>query len=265
MKILITGSRGFIGSHAMSFWHKQGQHEISTYEWDEHLLPRIEGLDWVFHFGAISSTTERDVAKIMRQNYDFSVWLYEECRKYDVNIQWSSSASVYGLGSVFTESAPVDPRSPYAWSKYLFEHYIHRNPTHVRCQGFRYFNVYGANEAHKGTQASPYHQFSIQAQSTGVIKVFEGSENMVRDFVPVDRVLDVQYEFIKKDINENGIWNIGTGKTTSFLDVALIFAEKYNVPVKTIPMPEHLKASYQYYTCADLTKLQNTLNAKKEI
>jgi ADP-L-glycero-D-manno-heptose 6-epimerase len=112
MKILITGSRGFIGSHAVSYWHKIGDHEIYTYEWDERTLPRIEGLDWVFHFGAISSTTERDVAKVMRQNYDFSVWLYEECRKYDVNLQWSSSASVYGLGTNFSESAPVDPRSP---------------------------------------------------------------------------------------------------------------------------------------------------------
>jgi hypothetical protein len=87
MKILITGSRGFIGSHAVSFWQKMDAHDVYTYEWDDRTLPRIEGLDWVFHFGAISSTTERDVAKVMRQNYDFSVWLYEECRKHDVNLQ----------------------------------------------------------------------------------------------------------------------------------------------------------------------------------
>lgn len=260
MKILITGSRGFIGSHAVSFWHKLGGHEIYTYEWEERTLPRIEGLDWVFHFGAISSTTERDVAKVMRQNYDFSVWLYEECRKYDVNIQWSSSASVYGLGQDFRESAPVDPRSPYAWSKYLFEHYIERNPTHVRCQGFRYFNVYGANEQHKGSQASPYHQFSIQAQSTGIIKVFEGSENFCRDFIPVDSVLAVQYQFVDKDIDENGVWNIGTGTTRSFREVAKGIANQYGALIEEIPFPEHLAYSYQRYTCADLTKLKNTLD-----
>ena len=259
MKILITGSRGFIGSHAVSFWHKIGDHEIYTYEWDERLLPRIDGLDWVFHFGAISSTTERDVARVMRQNYDFSVWLYEECRKYDVNLQWSSSASVYGLGTNFSESAPVDPRSPYAWSKYLFEHYIENHPTHVRCQGFRYFNVHGANEQHKGTQASPYYQFAVQAQSTGIIKLFEGSEQFRRDFVPVEHVLGVQYQFINQDINENGIWNVGTGTTRSFKEVAQDIANQYGALIQEIPFPDHLSYSYQRYTCADLTKLQQTL------
>jgi len=259
LKILITGSRGFIGSHAVSFWHKLGRHEIITYEWDEHTLPRIQGLDWVFHFGAISSTTERDVARVMRQNYDFSVWLYEECRKHDVNIQWSSSASVYGLSQDFRESAPVDPRSPYAWSKYLFEHYVQHHPTHVRCQGFRYFNVHGANEQHKGTQASPYHQFSIQAQSTGIVKVFEGSEHFRRDFISVDHVLGVQFQFINRDIDENGIWNVGTGTTRSFMDIAQEKAMQYGALIEQIPFPEHLSYSYQTYTCADLTKLQQTL------
>ena len=141
----------------------------------------------------------------------------------------------------------------------MLERYFQNNPSYIRCQGFRYFNVYGANEAHKGTQASPYHQFSIQAQSTGRIKVFEGSDMMLRDFVPVERVLDVQFQFINKDIKESGIWNIGTGQTQSFLDVAQIYADKYNVPIETIPMPENLKASYQYYTCADLTKLNATI------
>lgn len=260
MKILITGSRGFIGSHAVSFWQKQNAHQIVTYEWDENTLPRIEGLDWVFHFGAISSTTETDVAKVMRQNYDFSVWLYEECRKHDVNFQWSSSASVYGLGQDFKETAPVDPRSPYAWSKYLFEHYVAHNPIHVRCQGFRYFNVYGANETHKGSQASPYHQFSIQARSTGIIKIFEGSEHFHRDFVPVEQVLKIQYEFVRQDINENGVWNIGTGRTRSFLEVAQENAQQYGALIERIPFPEHLNHSYQKYTCADLSKLKSTLN-----
>ncbi len=259
MKILITGSRGFIGSHAVSFWHKIGGHEIYTYEWEERTLPRIEGLDWVFHFGAISSTTERDVAKVMRQNYDFSVWLYEECRKHDVNLQWSSSASVYGLGRNFTETAPVDPRSPYAWSKYLFERYVECHPTHVRCQGFRYFNVYGTNEQHKGSQASPYHQFDVQARSTGIIKVFAGSENYLRDFVPVDHVLAVQFQFINQEIDENGVWNVGTGTTRSFRDIAQEKANQYGALVEEIPFPEHLTHSYQKYTCADLTKLQQTI------
>ena len=259
MKILITGNRGFIGSHAERFWRKT-EHEIITYEWEENKLPRIEGLDWVFHFGAISSTTETDVTRVMRQNYDFSVWLYEQCRQYEVDMQWSSSASVYGLGAEYKETSPVDPRSPYAWSKYLFEHYVEKNPTHRRCQGFRYFNVYGENEAHKGAQASPYHQFALQAQTAGVIRVFEGSEGFLRDFVTVERIIDVQTAFVWRDIKENGVWNVGTGTVKSFQDVAQEMSEKYNATIETVLFPKHLEYSYQKYTCADLTKLNHTLN-----
>jgi ADP-L-glycero-D-manno-heptose 6-epimerase len=174
-------------------------------------------------------------------------------------MQWSSSASVYGSGSDFRESAAVDPRSPYSWSKYLFEHYVDKNPTHRRCQGFRYFNVHGENEQHKGSQASPHFQFALQAQVSGVIRVFEGSDDFKRDFVPVDLVVGTQFQFIMQDIQENGIWNIGTGQATSFMDVAKKYAEQYGALIQQIPMPENLKASYQYYTCADLTKLQQTL------
>ena len=121
--------------------------------------------------------------------------------------------------------------------------------------------MYGANEQHKGTQASPYYQFAVQAQSTGIIKVFEGSENFHRDFVSVERVLDVQFQFINQDIEENGIWNIGTGKTRSFMEVAQERANQYGALIERIPFPEHLEYSYQTYTCADLTKLQRTLSS----
>jgi len=256
LRILITGNRGFIGSHAEREIRKLG-HEVITYEWDPDKLPRIEGLDWVLHFGAISSTTETDVAKVIRQNLDFSIWLYNECSTYNANLQWSSSASVYGLGTDFRESAPVDPRSPYAWSKYLFEHHISRNPSKIICQGFRYFNVHGANETHKGSQASPYYQFTLQAQTSSAIKVFVGSENFKRDFIPVEQVIGTHIKFL--DIDESGIWNVGTGQTKSFMDIALELAEKYKVGISTIPFPKHLEYSYQKYTCADLTKLQQTL------
>jgi ADP-L-glycero-D-manno-heptose 6-epimerase len=113
---------------------------------------------------------------------------------------------------------------------------------------------------HKGTQASPHYQFAVQAQSSGIIRVFEGSENFKRDFVPVDRVLDVQFEFIYNEIEENGVWNIGTGRTQSFLDIAQEKAEQYGALIEQIPFPEHLEYSYQTYTCADLTKLKKTLN-----
>jgi ADP-L-glycero-D-manno-heptose 6-epimerase len=112
---------------------------------------------------------------------------------------------------------------------------------------------------HKGTQASPHYQFAVQAQSTGIIKIFEGSDHFHRDFVPVDQVLDVQFQFINQDIDENGVWNVGTGTTRSFADVARDIANQYGALIQRIPFPEHLSYSYQKYTCANLTKLQQTL------
>lgn len=180
----------------------------------------MSGVTHVMHFGAISSTTETDVEKVMTQNYDCSIRLLSDCEHRDIHMQWSSSASVYGLGEVFTENAPADPRTPYAWSKYLFERFVRRNNgLNIPVQGFRYFNVYGdKGEDHKGDQASPYHKFRKQAIETGVVKIFEGSENYLRDFIHVDQVLDIQFKFL--DIKDSGVWNIGTGTPKSFRDVA---------------------------------------------
>lgn len=254
MKILLTGHRGFIGSHMLTRLQHEG-HEVSTYDWGEP-FPSVVGLDWVVHLGAISSTVERDVEKVLRQNLDFSIQLYEDCKSVRVKLQYASSASVYGLVSTFKEDAPVDPRTPYAWSKYLFERYVQNNPSSFTAQGFRYFNVYGtAGEEHKGDQASPYAKFKRQADLYECIELFEGSENYHRDFIHVDQVVDTHLQFL--DVNESGVWNVGTGETKSFLDVALMF----DVPIKTIPMPQVLKDSYQKYTRADVTKLKNTLKS----
>jgi ADP-L-glycero-D-manno-heptose 6-epimerase len=162
---------------------------------------------------------------------------------------------VYGLNTDFREDAPVDPRSPYAWSKYLFDRNAGSQKFDgIRVQGFRYFNVFGPHEDHKGNQASPYHKFEKQAQETGVIKLFEGSENYLRDFVPVETVIDVHKKFLT--VNESGLWNVGTGQATSFEAVARTIADKYNARIEYIPMPEDVKAQYQKYTCADVTKLR---------
>ena len=257
MKILLTGHKGFIGSHML---RALAEHDVRTYEWgeDPDLLDTSDR-DVCIHIGAISSTTERDVDKIMRQNYDFSCRLLDRCMNTGTRFQYSSSASVYGLNLDFREDAPVDPRTPYAWSKYMFERYALKrqafaNHNSYRIQGFRYFNVYGPEgEEHKGSQASPYSQFQRQALDTGKIRVFERSDQYRRDFVHVSQIVDTHLKFLQ--VNQSGIWNVGTGSTQSFLDVAKTF----NVPIEEIAMPEVLKNSYQAYTCADMTKYRNTL------
>lgn len=259
MKILVTGYQGFIGQNMLEALDKE--HEVTAFEWNNQSLPSFEGLDWCIHLGAISSTTETNVDKVMEQNYDFSRWVVNECQTHNVNLQYASSASVYGLISSFTEESPANPQSPYAWSKYLFDRYvlkmIEAGKITVRVQGFRYFNVYGPHEDHKD-QPSPHHRFNKQAKETGVIELFEGSNEFCRDFVPVETVIDVHKKFF--DVNESGIWNLGTGRTTSFEDIAKKIAKKYDAVIKYIPMPDNIAKQYQKYTCADVTKLKKHHN-----
>jgi ADP-L-glycero-D-manno-heptose 6-epimerase len=255
MKILLTGHKGFIGSNMLNAL--QEVCEVDTYDYDDGQRPGVMGYDWVIHIGGISSTTEKDIDKILRQNYEFSVDLFEECKTFGVNLQYSSSASVYGLNKEFSENSPVDPRTPYAWSKYLFERYVNQHQGGNIVQGFRYFNVYGIGEDHKGNQASPFTQFKKQAMLTGKIKLFENSEKYHRDFIHVNDVVNYHLKFLQCD--KSGIFNIGTGKTLSFADVAKSVSETYGAGIITIPMPENLKASYQEYTCADMRKTNEAL------
>jgi ADP-L-glycero-D-manno-heptose 6-epimerase len=229
-------------------------HHVSVYDWGE-ILPSVMEQDWVIHMGAISSTTERNIEKVMQQNVDFTQQLYQACHTFGVNFQYASSASVYGLVSTFREDAELDPRTPYAWSKYLTERYIQRHPMGARAQIFRYFNAYGPEgEEHKGTQASPYAQFKRQAEETGKIQVFEGSDRFLRDFVPVSKIVETHLKFLT--VKESGIWNVGTGQPRSFMAVA----EQFGVPIETVPMPAILKDSYQKYTCADMTRYNTTVS-----
>jgi len=251
VKILITGYKGFIGQNLVN--ELKNEHELSLYEWGDE-PPDFENLDWCIHLGAITSTTETDVEKVMRQNHDFSCIVLIACQMNGVNLQYASSASVYGQLKTFNENGPVQPMSPYAWSKYLFDRHVERQTfDNIIVQGFRYFNVYGPHEDHKGDQASPYHKFEQQAKNTGVIKLFENSEDYYRDFIPVDKVIDIHKTFFK--VKETGIWNVGTGTAKSFKQVAEEIAEKYNAKIEYIPMPENVKNQYQSYTCANIDKL----------
>jgi ADP-L-glycero-D-manno-heptose 6-epimerase len=253
MKVFITGAMGFIGQNFIQAL--PGDWKVTTFDLKDtpSLRPRdlnIAGSDWVIHLGALSSTTETDARRVMDLNLSWSIELAEECEKHRVNLQWSSSASVYG--NLHRSPVGVDdtcrPLNLYAHSKYFFEEYMKNTNPNISWQGFRYFNVYGPHEEHKGSQASPYTQFAKQAKETGIIKIFEGSEQCLRDFVHVDQVIKTHLEFLDK--KTSGIYNIGTGKTKSFFEVATEIAKLYDAKIETIPFPQHLKKHYQYYTCA---------------
>lgn len=259
MKILVTGHKGFIGSNIALYLLNQG-HEVEGWEWQPGIIPSTEDYDWCIHTGAISSTTYDNVDQILEQNFEFSVRLAQVCENFGTNLQYASSASVYGPTTHFTENGRLMPQSPYAWSKYLFDRFINQfiNEFEITIQGFRYFNVYGPGEEHKGDQASPYTKFTQQAKENGVVKLFENSDKYKRDFVCVEDLCKLHEKMF--DVKQSGIFNAGTGVATSFDTVGRTIAKKYGADIEYIPMPENLKNQYQEYTCADLSKLNSVVD-----
>lgn len=259
MRILVTGHQGFIGKNITTYLQSQG-HEVEGWKWQPGILPSTEDYDWCIHLGAISSTTYTDVNQILEQNFEFSVRLAQVCENFGTNLQYASSASVYGPTEHFKENGSLLPQSPYAWSKYLFDRFInqYQDEFEIVVQGFRYFNVYGPGESHKGDQASPYSKFTQQAQANGVVKMFKNSDQYRRDFVCVEDLCNLHEKMF--DVNTSGIFNAGTGRAVSFDTVGRTIAKKYGADIEYIPMPDALKAQYQKYTCADLTKLNSIVD-----
>lgn len=246
MRILITGHKGFIGQNMVK---ALSDHELSLCEWgDNYSLYRI---DQVIHLGAISDTRCKDWDALRKQNVEFSLTLIERCQQKRIPIQIASSAAVYGPdNTTFCETDPVNPVNMYAKSKVLVEEYLTKITPVSPVQIFRYFNVYGPHEDHKGEQASPFQKFKEQAK-VGAIKVFEGSENFRRDFIHVSRVIEIHKKFF--NINKSGIWNVGTGNTLSFLEIANLIHVEFGAPIKTIPVPDLL--GYQKFTKANVLKI----------
>jgi len=260
MKILITGHEGFIGQNLMEALSEE--HEVDGCDQYD-AWPDITPYHWVIHLGANTNTADQNIEKMLHMNYDFSRFVLNECQQKNVNLQYASSAAVYGNYSDFTEDAIKYPLSPYAWSKYLFDRYFEKFAEQGRwnniiVQGFRYFNVYGPYEDHKNHMASPFHKFTKQAKENKIIEIFEGSEEYFRDFIHVSKVVEYHKQFLK--IKESGIWNIGSGECKSFAYIAEKIAEKHNATIKTIPLPENIKPYYQKYSLANITKLQTTLS-----
>lgn len=256
MKVLVTGYKGFIGQNMTTYLEKENIEWVG-YEWGE-LDYDLTGIDRVIHLGAISSTTYTDTRQLLIQNYYFTKSLIHDCDRFGIPIQIASSASVYGTdNTTFKESDIPAPKNHYAWSKYLVEEFCNTHQFDIPVQVFRYFNVWGPHEDHKGDQASPLHKFRKQAMENGVIRLFEGSENYRRDFVHVDTICSLHTRFFNVPIS--GTWNFGTGVDTSFRTVADSISMEYNASIELIPMPDNLLASYQAFTKADMNLTHETL------
>ncbi len=281
--IIVTGGAGFIGSNLIRRLNNLGEKEIivvdnltkgekvknlnslDIYDYVDKTyfienLEKFRDVKVIFHQGACTDTTENNGKYMMENNYTYSKRLLEFCIKNNIRFIYASSASVYGDGKRgFREERGCEkPLNVYAYSKFLFDEYVRRvlKNSPVQIVGLRYFNVYGPGEAHKGKMASVIYQFHNQIMREGRLRLFEGSEGFYRDFVYVKDVVDVNM-FFYENPEISGIFNCGTGKARSFLELAKIMLRFYeSAEIEFIPFPAELKGKYQEYTCADLTRLR---------
>ena len=232
----------------------------------------------MFHEGACSDTMEHNGVYMMQNNYEYSKSLLEYCEFSKAQFIYASSASVYGGGRVFKETrAHEAPLNVYGYSKFLFDQYVRRiAKPKTQIVGFRYFNVYGPREQHKGRMASVAYHFFNQYRAEGKVKLFEGSDSYAngeqrRDFISVEDVVRVNLFFLDHP-DSSGIFNVGTGRCQSFNDVAVatVNALRKNqgeAPlslqalqsagiVTYIPFPPALVGKYQSYTEADITAMR---------
>ena len=283
--IIVTGGAGFIGSNLIKGLNELGHEDILVVDnlsnAQKHLnlnglfiadfvdkqefldcLPTLREVEAVFHQGACSSTTETDGEYMMRNNYQFSKTLLHYCLDHQVPFYYASSASVYGNGEHgFREERACEyPLNVYAFSKFMFDHYVQRQLQSSQRRppvvGLRYFNVYGYQENHKENMASVIFHFFNQLREGGKMRLFEGSEHFKRDFVFVEDVVRVNLHFFQHP--QTGIYNCGTGEARSFLDIAHIMQQlsPTEAKIEFIPFPDHLKGKYQQYTQAHLGALR---------
>jgi ADP-L-glycero-D-manno-heptose 6-epimerase len=234
----------------------------------------------MLHQGACSDTMATDGRYMLANNYRYSVRLLEHCQDNDIPFLYASSAAVYGAGPAFREERACEaPLNVYGYSKFLFDQYVRRMLPERTAQvaGFRYFNVYGPREAHKGRMASVVWHFFNQYRASGKVQLFEGSGgyaagDQCRDFVSVEDVVKVNLDFLDHP-ERSGIYNLGTGTAATFNAVAtatinacraaegapaLPFAELHRAgAIEYIAFPSALAGKYQSFTQADLSRLRD--------
>jgi ADP-L-glycero-D-manno-heptose 6-epimerase len=262
MKILLTGHEGFIGRNMSAWLHQQDGWTIDGYEWNPKELPSVVEYDWVIHLGAIADMTETDVDKVFKQNYEFSQWLFNECNKNGTHLQYASSSSVYGNTRDTSETAPCYPQTAYAYSKYLFDRWVFQQEQHIFVQGFRYHNVFGKWMHLRGNRANIIYKWRKQAQKDGYIEVWEGADNIKRDFTWAGDICKLHTDFINT-VKGSGIWNVGSGLAHSFLEIAEYIAEQEGVEIRTVPIPMEEQMRMRMKTCADLKHLKETVGKRQ--
>jgi len=232
-------------------------------------------VDTIFHLGACSSTTEKDADYLLQNNYHFSQDLVKYVITHRARFIYASSAATYGDGSmgyIDDENAlnNLRPLNMYGYSKHLLDLWLHKTGYNEEVVGLKYFNVYGPNEYHKEDMRSVVHKSFGQIMKTGSVKLFKSYNKdckdgeQKRDFIYVKDAVDMTLHFYKNK-NINGLFNVGTGKVRTWVDLvtAVFNAVGKPVDIEFIEMPTHLKDKYQYFTEANIDKIRGTGYTKK--
>ncbi len=297
--ILVTGGGGFIGSNLVAALLDRGTHNIAVsdifgtsekwrnlskhhvfevvepvhmFEWLEVNRQQIE---MVYHLGAVSSTLEKDIDLILKNNFSLSLKVWRWCNARQVRLVYASSSATYGNGaSGFEDSMELDylhtlkPMSGYGWSKQLFDTHVAEALADGECVlpqwvGLKFFNNYGPNEYHKEDQRSVICKMAPQAIQGAAVRLFrsynekyaEGEQ--MRDMVYVRDSVNVMLWCLDNP-KISGLFNVGTGKARSFNDMAhaMFAAIGREAKIMYTDMPEDLIPNYQYFTESNITKLR---------
>jgi len=294
--IIITGGAGFIGSAMLWELNRNGEENIivvddlgstTTEKWrnlsglnftdfiSKDLFPdlldrnAIKGISAIIHMGANSSTTETDADHLLTNNFGYSKKIASFCMAHEVRLLYASSAATYGDGSNgYNDQIEglnvLRPLNMYGYSKHLFDRWAVKQHILDKVAGLKFFNVYGPNEYHKGDMSSVVYKAFHQILEKGSLSLFESHRpdyregEQLRDFIYVRDCTRIM-AWMLENPSVSGLYNVGTGTARSFNDLAkATFSALDRQPtINYIPMPETLRNKYQYYTCADISKLRS--------
>ncbi len=294
--ILVTGAAGFIGSYMVGYLNEKGFHNliiVDEFNDDEKKpnygskkfiskIERVELFDWlkekkkqinfVFHLGARTDTTEFDYSVHEKLNVEYSKQIWNYCTEKNIPLVYASSAATYGNGEFGYKDdhdlpGKLEPLNPYGVSKNEFDKWALRQAQDkqpVFWAGLKFFNVYGPNEYHKARMASViFHAFN-QIQQTGKVKLFKSHKDgfkdgeQLRDFIYVKDIVSICY-WMMENQPEPGLYNSGTGKARTFNDLvkAIYKALEKDPAIEYIDTPMDIRDKYQYFTEADMNKIRN--------
>lgn len=292
--IVVTGAAGFIGSALVSRLNKERYFDIvvvDDFSRDDKnanlegktIMERVhrddfhEWLDknqretqFIFHLGARTDTTEFDVEIFDQLNLNYTKKLWKQCVEYGLPLVYASSAATYGLGEFGYKdddelAFKLKPLNPYGDSKNDFDKWALREVKRpYYWAGVKFFNVFGPNEYHKGRMASVVFHTYNQIKATGAMKLFASHNpdykdgEQIRDFIYIEDVLN-ELMFLMENRKHSGLYNLGTGKARTFLDLASATFRAMGLEpnISFIPTPEDIRDKYQYFTEADMRKVRS--------